>query len=507
MYAHRTAHTPRSRASAQRASSPPAVDRLTQLQQTAGNRAVTALIQRDAADDAETARKAVQQANFMATIAFGAWSKAAADLNGMSDADLAGTIASLSHPVLIRLDATARKDAPTWSGRVTTVIAAHDGEADRVGKLTADYETAVADRDWESAATALNGFSEHDILEKAEKLSAFDRMMLRTRAGLKYGINDRLPRLLAAVSGDSESFKADEIVGGNAFTTKGSYHYQLSPDAMVIDVGMNFHPDDGVTVPTSTWFGYITSTWNRFSAVNDADPLDRKHIDFNPIAGSGHDIQVSQFNAGNATTPASRADSGHYYAGDPRIADAAPHEFGHLIGLEDEYERDPADYQRVTGNAPTIGATKAAPAGAHVPAAIIAIEIRNSLFIEEKFFQWHKTAERNRMSAVDNVLAANNITADYHRGENPLTASIAAEYKKLYGHDMVDDVRSQVDSNGDDFRDWRERVLGSFESTSDSIMGDMSDHTHPVAPRHVKKFVDYLAKALNRGTWTPKEIR
>jgi hypothetical protein len=507
MYAHRISPTVRQRASGRHTTDVPAADRLTQLQQTAGNRAVTALIQRDAADDAEAGRIAGLKAKFLATIAIGAWSKAASDLNAMSDADLAVMVALPGHDVLIRLDATARRTAPDWSARVTNAIAAHDAEADRVGKLTADYETAVADHDIQAAAIALNGFSEHDILDKGSKLDPYTLAMMRYISIRLYGAAGRLPTLLVAVTGQVEPFKFDENVGGNAYTTKGSFDYHINGDAIVVDVGMDFHPDDGVTVPTGTWFGYVTSTWNRFSAVNDADPNDRKHIDFNPIAGQGHDIKVSTYDAGDATHPSSRANAGHYYAGDPRSDVAVPHEFGHLMGLEDEYERDPGDYQRVTGNAPTVGATRAEPSGPHAPPAMIAIEIHNGLFIEEKFFQWHKTAEHNRMEAVDYALSANNITPAYDGGENPLTTSIAVEYKRIYGHDMADDVKSQVDSNGDDFRDWRERVLGSFESTSDSIMGDMSDHTHPVAARHVRKFADYVQKSLGRGTWSAKEVR
>ena len=68
------------------------------------------------------------------------------------------------------------------------------------------------------------------------------------------------------------------------------------------------------------------------------------------------------------------------------------------------------------------------------------------------------------------------------------------------------DVMKQVDKSADEFSDWRERVVGTFQYTNTSIMGDMSDHTHPVAARHVRAFSDLVQRLLG-GRWTPKEER
>ena len=56
-----------------------------------------------------------------------------------------------------------------------------------------------------------------------------------------------------------------------------------------------------------------------------------------------------------------------------------------------------------------------------------------------------------------------------------------------------------------EFNDWREQVLGTFQYTSTSIMGDMSEHVHPVEGRHVRAFAGYVKQALARDTWLPQQ--
>jgi hypothetical protein len=226
--------------------------------------------------------------------------------------------------------------------------------------------------------------------------------------------------------------------------------------------------------------------------VNQADPTRKKHIDFQPVAGRGHEIQVS---AGTG-----RANAGHYYVGDSRAPTSIPHEFGHLIGLEDEYERDRADYERVTGERVPAGS------GDVAGATTIARQLREALYKKEKFFEWHTTAVRRRMAAVNRVLAAHHIVVNYQRSRSPITHEIAAQYKNTFGVELSADVMKQVDKGGTEFSDWRERFLGTFQYTSTSIMGDMSDHTHPVAARHVRAFSDFVQRLLG-GRWTPKEER
>lgn len=418
---------------------------------------------------------------------------------GVSTVD--GSAATGSAATLTALQRSAGNRAVTALIQRNTSGAPAQRDADpREAARSAAYDAAVARHDFSEASIHLNGFSEPEVLARANRLSKDDlRKMQVAAAETKVG-NGRLSRLLDAVAGGASTVPFTEQVGGNVYGETGRYKYHLTPDAVVVNVGMNFHPDKASThVPTAEWFGYIASTWNKFSAVNEADPTGRRHIDFTPVAGEGHDIDVSPYH-----DTKDRANSGHYYAGDPRSAVAVPHEFGHLMGLPDEYERDAADYAAVAENAPTLGATHHAATPAQAPDEI-ARGIHAGLFIGGHWYGWHDTTEKRRMKAVDTVLAANNIAAAYHEGENPLTAQVAVAYKRIYGAELSAHVMSQV--NDDKFSDWRERTVGTFQYTSKSIMGDMSDHTHPVAARHVRQFVSFVERALGRGRWTAKEER
>ena len=128
----------------------------------------------------------------------------------------------------------------------------------------------------------------------------------------------------------------------------------------------------------------------------------------------------------------------------------------------------------------------------------------------EEVFEWHSTAVKRRQAAVQAVLAANHIVADYQRGENPLTHEVSAQYIQLYGHEMSVDVMDRIQTRFDTWHDeelqtWREQVLGTFQYTNTSLMGDMSEHAHPIAPRHVRAFAQIVQTFLQHGDWQPKE--
>jgi len=437
---------------------------------------------------AETARVAALEADYWASVRSGSWRKAALDLNGFNDEDIMAKLIILTHDQLISMTAGALHAMPGWSQRVITPLTTVDAEAARVGRLTFTYERALAAEAWDLAMISLNGFNDIDIVAKLSRLSPASLGHMREAAR---DFTPRMARLANAVSGNEVETRANEQVGGQVYEVRGGYTWRIRPDAIVVDVGMNFNPDRGVAVPTNTWFGYIRSTWNHFSAVNQAAPSEKKRIDFNPVAGSGHDIQVS---AGDG-----RANAGHYYVGDSRGSDTIPHEFGHLIGLEDEYERDRRDFQRVTGSVPAAGS------GQTALAQTIARGIHDGLFLEEKTFELHRTAERRRMAAVNKVLADNHIAANYQAGRSALTAEVANQYRALYAAEISAHFMSQIDTDNDEFNNWREQVLGTFQFTSTSLMGDMSDHTHPVQDRHVRAFAGHVQQALGRGTWVPQQ--
>jgi hypothetical protein len=487
---------------------------LASLQRLVGNRAAIALIapqltvQRDGAGTGTEAppapprqtdeEKRVErlETSYAKAVVDKNWRQVARDLNGFNDTDIATKVVLMLHEQLIEVDSEARQTMIGWHERVTGAIAKFDAEADRVGDLSAKYETAIKGSQWDEAVVNLNGFNDIDIISKLNKLSPDQLKHMGSAAkNTKVG-GGRMARYVNAVAGVEVKSQADEQVGGSVYTVQGRYTYALTTTAIRVSVGMNFKPDSGVTVPVGTWFGYIRDTWNHFSAVNQANRAEKYAIEFVPTAGPGHDIQVSDHSEdGN-----NRANAGHYYIQDNRLTKSVPHEFGHLIGLEDEYERDAADYQRVAG--------ESAPAGSgEVPlATTIATGIHEALFDSEKLFEWHRTAERRRMTAVNKVLADNHIVANYQSGRKPLTREVSIQYMAKYGHEMSVDFRSRVDTNEDEFNNWREQVLGTFQVTSSSIMGDMTaDHEHAVQPRHVRAFARYIQQILGRGNWVPEQ--
>jgi hypothetical protein len=450
-------------------------------------------VQRDAAT-AEAERIATLERNYQAAVAAGDWKQAAILLNTYNDEDINKKLRALNHDQLISVDAGALQAMPGWSKRVVEPLARLDPEADRVGRLTADYEGAIAAGNWNRAALDLNAFNTDDIIAKLSQLNSAGLVSMQGAARRTNAGGGRLTRMVRYAGGTAVSTTADEQVGANVFTVQGGYRYWITPTAIIVGVGMNFKPDSGVTVPVNQWFQYIRNTWNRFSAVNELNPSQRKQIVFVPMQGKGHDIRVS---AGDG-----RANAARYYASDSRASVSVPHEFGHLIGFQDEYERDIADYSQVAAGATTISG---GPAGTPATARAIATAIHDALFLSESFWERHRTAERRRMRAVEKVLADNHIAVDYQRGESIITHEIAAQYWDLYKAELSRHVMTQIDSSEQEFSDWRERVVGSFQYTSTSIMGDMSDHTHPVAARHVRAFATYIEEALGYGRWVPRE--
>jgi hypothetical protein len=308
----------------------------------------------------------------------------------------------------------------------------------------------------------------------------------------------RIPNSWLGSAGGTRRITQTEQVGGWEYVVRGAYDFRVLVDRVEIRVPINFVPDRGVTVPTATWLGHIRSTWNHFSAVDSADPTRRKRIEFIPsVGGNYHRVRVA---AGGG-----RANAALFYAGDSDAANTIPHEFGHLIGLEDEYERDAADFRRVTGQAPQAG-----DPARRQRAQQIARDLRAALFQSEGLLEWHTTATGRRRTAVNRVFNTARLPRNY---STPLTRQVATAYRALYRSELTRDIVRQIDRVADDtgFRDWREGVVGVFQFTSGSIMGapgyqaapGAAAHDHGAQPRHVRAFAQHVQNALG-GRWRPE---
>ena len=247
---------------------------------------------------------------------------------------------------------------------------------------------------------------------------------------------------------------------------------QAAPTKIEVTAEMNFVPDAGVTPPVATWFGHIRTAWNKFSAVNTVtgDVID---IRFNPVqAASGRTVKV---HAGSA-----RADAGNFYVGDPTPQDTIPHEFGHMIGLQDEYQQTAADFERLTGMVAPVGATTGGP-GAKTPTRI-AVDLRDAL-------AGTGPTGVARADALA-VIQANGLQ------QGAFSQQVASAYMALTGNDIVQDIIVAVPVFNQQFE-----LVEPFTYTAGSMMGDpaaggahvaANPHDHGVQPRHVREFAGYV---------------
>ena len=82
-------------------------------------------------------------------------------------------------------------------------------------------------------------------------------------------------------------------------------------------------------------------------------------INFEMVSGSGADSRAVKV---VPPPKKGRANAGTWYIADTDAADTIAHEFGHLIGLRDEYQLHPGDFRAITGREPDVGST-VGPAG------------------------------------------------------------------------------------------------------------------------------------------------
>lgn len=280
---------------------------------------------------------------------------------------------------------------------------------------------------------------------------------------------------------DAEVKQRDEYytenVGGVQYGATAKYDWRVTPQQVHVTVKINF---TGADKPDAVerWFQSIRSTWNRFKAVNTATG-EELAIVFEPQKAAGHhNVQVID--------ALGRSNAAQWYTQDSNgVADnnrMAAHEFGHLIGLRDEYQLTHGDYKAYTGEEPPKGETT----GDAKPADI-AKEIKKALA--------HKTS-KNRVSKMKTVISSHKLK----QGE--FSQKVLAAYNKDTAGDLLSDLVKKIPGQ----HQWG--IIDPFTYSNATIMGNFylvaaDKHTHPVLPRHMATFVDY-AKQAKGGTWEAK---
>jgi peptidoglycan hydrolase-like protein with peptidoglycan-binding domain len=282
-----------------------------------------------------------------------------------------------------------------------------------------------------------------------------------------------------------------EEVGGHVYGLTSRYSYEILADKMLVTVKVNF---SGLP-PPAAWFGHVKSVWNKYKAVRTAPPKTLP-INFQMVRGSGADSMPVNVQPGN-----NRANGGTWFAGDPDSARTIPHEYGHLVGLADEYQQHPGDFVRVTGREPPVGQTTG-PVG--VTPATIAGQLQAAMIARNDTAAFNATvgqgvqmgAFSQRIVAAYAALPPGNVPAVPASPGPPPTPALPAVA-------LTGNLARDLDAALPDTLN-RYETIQVLTYSSGSVMGEFirvaDPHDHGAEPRHVQQFVDILATALG-GAW------
>jgi len=197
--------------------------------------------------------------------------------------------------------------------------------------------------------------------------------------------------------------------------------------------------------------------------------------------------------------PNPRSDTNNWYVNDTRRG-LAPHEFGHLVGLDDEYNRQEEGYVKTTGLEPSIGQTRANDGAG---STAVADEI-NAILTGNPT----KTTDE-RLGLVAAKLQTHGI------GTGAFARLVAKRYTEKYGLNGAADISQFFYRyNGNDWTSNLTDVTEPFTISNGGLMGEMTNnmargqdlsavapHDHPVQPRHVQSFANLLSLAFPGTTW------
>src|SRR5581483_8387399 len=141
---------------------------------------------------------------------------------------------------------------------------------------------------------------------------------------------------MAPEYGASEGGLTREMVGGVEYTATTAFEWELGGNVLNIRVPIAFSGKD----PKREWFQQIRSVWNHFDIVN-METGERVMFIFEPVQDmAGYPVQVLDGKG--------RSNESQWYLGDDRVT-TAPHEFGHMLGLQEEYQVTSGHYEGITG--------------------------------------------------------------------------------------------------------------------------------------------------------------
>ena len=301
---------------------------------------------------------------------------------------------------------------------------------------------------------------------------------------------DRALRLINA--GNSGSFRnefSEYLTEGLNAGGEGIWDWEFVNGSMLVHVDVAFKPDEGLAYDLGKWQTQIADVWNRFALTNSKGQEYPVKFDLRNQSAAERTVKVTQNATPGKYAAPDRAYSDKWY---PVMRDTiAPHEFGHLVGLADEYERTAEDYKSVTGDSipETTNTSRSTPEE-------IAAQLRTALYDNEK---------PQRAPAVTTVLEAaglisGGVAVQGTFGQRVMKA-YDDKYSGLISKTLIEAIRSRCEYG----QFWIILKAFSFESTS--IMGNESDHTHPVAPRHLGPVLQVVRTRYPGVTWDLRLLR
>jgi hypothetical protein len=332
---------------------------------------------------------------------------------------------------------------------------------------------------------ALTGRSPAEILEirtqyRTRTGSALDKDLRDEMSGGE--LRQALTLLGVASSGEFTNRVTQNMTEGKTTVVRGRFDYTLTRERLEIDVPVSFQPAEGVTAPISTWQSQIQGVWGQFAVVEPAGrklPIDMKLID-NP--GDSRVIRVVQNSTPGSYGGDDRANAGKWYPVMP--PSTAPHEFGHLIGLPDEYQRTREDFEEITGETRTGPENTSGKTNEE-----IADELHDALSLD---------TPAARAPAATTALQGCGLIAGGTPQQGDFAQAVRTAYDDAYG-DLLEDLQALP-------RAGRWTLLTVFSYASGTTMGNpqsvgTQSHEHPVMPRHMREFVRIVQAAWPDFAW------
>ena len=360
--------------------------------------------------------------------------------------------------------------------------------------------------------------STHGKFDKTTKIAVIDFQKSRTPPLEAKGVVGKgtwaaLDAVAGPVTVGRESYRWDQRAEGTISGSDTRFTWRLLPDRLQITVNIKFTGASKHKM-VDQWRKDIADIWNAFKFVNVSKPGKSLLLDFVVGSGTPADASVKVHKTPKDAEEVPRSDAKNFHTGDTRKG-LAPHEFGHLIGLQDEYNKAPETYAAVTGEQAPTGDVDAPKnkKGDPVAPEVIAAEMRKAMS--------GKASTRGRRAAA--------VVAKYGLTQGGFAQRVALAYEKAYAGKLLrEDWKKGVgdhnvkDPDGSMANDLAARIPGSFDKapgeaaalepflySNRGIMGTMKEvseptgidpHDHPVAERHVRHFLQ-IVQANKPGNW------